>query len=324
MKFLIFSLIIFLRVCNGFYIPLANSPSISKIAKSIKLADSTVVLARNSTGHVIGFHDHCPHRGASFDKVTLENDDSVSCLYHGFTFNTQDGKLESGLGVKPECSSLKMIDCMEKNGLVWGCIDGDDEIKPPQELEEMNDPTFRKISGSVLVKCPVEPLIENILDILHLHKVHSFGNRIDPEPLNYKASKVSDTRGIATFQYNTGKTSLFNGVADVTNLYEIPCTAVTRVRSGKNVKIVRVHAVKLPGGYTKVFWELYRNWWTGHFMDSFFGLAMNITLNEDREILEKCNFEKDYKFHGRYDKLQLLYRRSLLLKKRLIDVRNSQ
>lgn len=307
---------------SSFYVPLATSLSVSKTAKSIKLADSTVVISRNSTGHPIGFHDYCPHRGASFDKVVLK-DDNINCPYHGFVFNTQDGELESGLGVRTGCGHLKMIDCIERSGLVWGCIDGVNDIKPPQELKEKSDPKFRKISGSVMIKCPVENLIENILDSLHISHVHSFGNRIEPEPLNYNASKVSETSGVSTFQYNTGETSMFNGVADVKNWYEIPCTSGTRVSSGNNVKIVQVHAVQFPGGYTKVFWELYRNWSTEHYMDSFFEMAMMITLNEDSEILEKCNFDKGNKFHGRYDKLQLLYRRSLG-KHKVIDVRNSQ
>lgn len=315
-NFYLFTLLL-LNVCNGFYIPIANSLSVNRVAKSIELADSTIVLARNSTGHAIGFHDHCPHRGASFDKVTLEND-SVSCFYHNFKFNTLDGKLESGLGVhpgwiKPDCSSLKMVDCIEQKSLVWVCIDGDNSIKPPPELKEINDTSFRKISGNVIIKCPVEQLIENILDCCHISVVHSFGNRVEPEPLNYKAKKVSETSGVAKFQYHTGKTSMFNGIADVTNWYEIPCTACTSVTSGKNVKIVQVHAVKLPGGYTKVFWELYRNWSTEHYMDSFFDMAMQVTLKEDKEILEKCNFSKGDQFNGKYDKLQLLYRRSLKL-----------
>ena len=98
---------------------------------------------------------------------------------------------------------------------------------------------------------------------------------------------------------------------DVYNWYDVPCTAGTMVTSGNRVKIVRVNAVQLSGGHTKVFWELYRNWSTEHYMDSIFEMAMRITLNEDKEILEKCNFEKGYKFHGTYDKLQLLYLRSL-------------
>ena len=310
MKFFYLFTLLLLNVANGFYIPIATSLSVSKVAKSIQLSDATVVLARNSTGNAVAFHDFCTHRGASFDKVTLLENDSISCPYHGFVYNTKYGELESGIGVTKGCGHLKMVECVEKNGLVWVCLDGDNSLNPP-ELKEASDKNFRKISGSVTVKCPVENLIENVLDCLHISYLHSFGNRIEPEPLNYKASNVSDTRGVATFQYNTGVTSIFNGLADVKNWYEIPCTACTSVTSGKNVKIVVVYAVQLPNNYTKVFWELYRNWSTEHYMDSFFEMAMKITLSEDKEILEKCNFEKGDKFHGKYDKLQLLYRRSL-------------
>ena len=299
-----------LNVCEGFYVPIETSSSINRVYRSIKLADSTIVLGRNSTGHPVGFQDYCPHRGASFDKATLKDDNTINCPYHNFGFDTQNGKLTSGLGVKPGCSSLNMIDCVDRSGLVWGCIDGNDSIKPPPELKCVSDPTFRKISGFVLVKTPVKELVSNVVDPYHISKVHSFGNRVEPEPLNYKANKVSEIRGVATFQYNTGETSLFNGIVDVINWYDIPYTAGTSVRSGTNVKIVQVHCVELSNGYTKVFWELYRNFSIDHFYDSFFDMAMRITLNEDKEILEKCSFENGYKFHSLYDKLQILYLRS--------------
>ena len=301
---------ILLKTCSAFYIPIATSSSVTRVAKSIHLEDSTVVVARNSTGHPIAFHDFCPHRGASFDKVILK-DDVVACPYHGFEFGTHDGILKSGVGVKPGCSSLKMIDCIDKNGLVWACVDGDDEIQPPPDLKQTSDPTYRKISGSVIIECPVEHLVSNVVCSLHPSYVHSFGNNMSPEPVQYQARKVSETSGVATFQYNAGKTSMFSGVLDVSNWYHIPCTAGTLVRSGDDVKIVQVHAVKLPHGRTKVFWELYRNWLTHPCFDVVFNVAMKITLNEDKDILERCSFDSGDKFHGKYDKLQLLYRRSL-------------
>lgn len=268
------------------------------------------MVSRNSTGSPVAFHDYCPHRGASFNNV-LVKDDTISCPYHGFEFDTNEGVLTKGLGVKPGCSSLKMIECVEQNGLVWACIDGDDKLKPPPDLPHVYDPTFRKISGSVIIKCPVEQLVENVLDANHISEVHSFGNSMDPEPRSYKAHRVSPTSGVATFEYSAGFTSMFDGPLEVLNWYTIPCTAGTSVTSGKNVKVVQVHAVQLPNGRTKVFWELYRNWETHPWMDSVFSVAMKITLNEDKEILEKCSFLDGDKFNGKYDKLQVLYRRSL-------------
>lgn len=295
---------------NGFFIPIAPSSSINTIAKSIKLKDSTIVVSRNSTGFPVAFQDYCPHRGASFNNVKVI-DDEVSCPYHGFQFDLDDGNLKKGLGVSPGCVKLKMIECIERSGLVWACVDEDDKIKPPPELKENYDPSFRKISGTTIIKCPVDQLVSNIIDPYHISYLHSFGNNLDPEPIGYKVKKISDTEGIATFKYNSGKTSMFNGVSDVYNWYNIPCSAGTRVTSDDRIKIVQVHAVQLEDGYTKIFWELYRNWATLQSLDFVFETAMRITLKEDQDVLENCSFDSGYKCNGLYDKLQILYLRSL-------------
>lgn len=306
-----------LSPCGAFFVPVASSSSVTRVARSIELVDSTVVVARNSTGHPVGFHDFCPHRGASFNSVPLDQD-SVSCPYHGFVFDTRrDGDLTSGLGVKHGCSSLQMIDCVDSHGLVWMCIDGNDEVGPPPEPAQASDPTFRKLSGSITIKCPMERLVEGVLDSAHVPVVHSFGNRMDPEPVSYRARKVSETHGSASFECTAGGTSMFNGGLQVDNWYHTPCTAGTLVRSGDNVKSVQVHAVSLPGGLTKVFWELYRNWATHPLMDPVFDTAMKVTLDEDKRILESCSFADCDKLNGTYDKLQLLYRRSLQANKNI-------
>ena len=298
-----------IHIGSPFFIPIARSGSVSKIARSIKLEDSTIVVSRNSTGSPIAFHDFCGHRGASFDKVVLKQD-KIACPYHGFLFDVNDGILKSGLGVNPGCYRLKMVECRESNGLIWACIDGDDRIPPPPELKEESDPTFRKISGSVTIQCPTNYLVDNILDCTHL-QLHSFGNKVNPEPINYKTQRVSDMHGFATFQYNAGETAMFDGLLDVYNWYHAPFTAGTHVKSGDYIKIVRVNAVQLSDGRTKVFWDLYRNFHTHRWLDIIFNASMKITLNEDKEILESCSFGYGDRFHGKYDKLQILYRRSI-------------
>ena len=310
-----FSLVSFLALqcvshSNAFHIPIATSSSINNVARSIHLAKSTIVVARNSTGHVVAFHDYCPHRGASFDKVVVEHD-KIACPYHGFEFNVQNGNLTSGLGVKPGCFGLEVIDCVEKGGLLWVCVDGDYDIGPPEPIAEASDPSYRKICGSVIIKCPVEQLVANVVDSCHVSYVHSFGNKISPEPLSYQAQRISPTTGAATFRYHAGEGSMFNGVVDVFNWYRIPCTAGTLVKSCKNIKIVQVHAVQLRDNRTKVFWELYRNWATHPCMDIVFFMAMKKSLDEDKEILESCSFERGGFFHGRFDRLQILYYKAL-------------
>jgi len=85
-------ILLLLSTINGFFIPIAPSSSVNTIAKSIKLKDSTIVVSRNSTGFPVAFQDYCPHRGASFNNVKVI-DDEVSCPYHGFQFDLNDGNL---------------------------------------------------------------------------------------------------------------------------------------------------------------------------------------------------------------------------------------
>jgi nitrite reductase/ring-hydroxylating ferredoxin subunit len=316
-------LLLLSSIHDAFYVPIATSLSVKKTAQSIKLDSSTVVVARNSTGEPIAFHDYCPHRGASFDTISLK-EDTISCPYHGFIFDTPDGTLKRGTGVKPGCASLKMIDCIDRSGLVWANIDGDKDVCPPPEIPEASDPTYRKITGSVIIKCPVEQFVENVLDSVHVGYVHSFGNNILPEPLNYKAKKINLSHGFAKFQYNAGTTSMFSGMLDVYNWYHIGSTAGTSVKSGNDTKIVQVHAVQLPGGEIKVFWELYRNWLTNQAFDFIFESAMYITLKEDKDILERCSFKDGDKINGKYDKLQLLYRKSMISSKEIRNADNLQ
>lgn len=303
------SLSLLCQLSDAFYAPLASSSSVTQVAKSIKLEGSTVVISRNSIGHPLAFHDYCPHRGSSFDKVTIK-EDKIACKYHGFEFDANDGYLTRGLGVKKGCSSLRMIECVEQGGIIWACIEGDDTIKPPSELVQASDPSFRKITGSVIIKCPVNRLIENVIDPYHPSYVHSFGNKLDPEPKNYKAKRVSPTEGFASFEYSAGDNSMFNGNLNVDNWFSGPFTAGTLVRSGNDVKVVQVNAVQMANSRTKVFWELHRNWLTNPAFDSLFSFFMKMTLDEDKYILEKCNFDSVDKFHSRYDKLQILFKKS--------------
>ena len=148
--------------------------------------------------------------------------------------------------------------------------------------------------------------------------VHSFGNPEDPEPKNYKVTKNSDRRSTALFNYHAGNTSLFrNSNVTVQNWFYIPCTAATRVYKDKNVKIVTVHAVQRSETVTEVYYSLTRNFWTWPILDHFFQMAMAVTLDEDRRILETVNYERGNKMNTKYDALQLHFRRAL--KKHLVQ-----
>jgi phenylpropionate dioxygenase-like ring-hydroxylating dioxygenase large terminal subunit len=296
---------------QAFYVPVATYATLSKSrAISFEANGFQAFAALNKTGHPVVFADYCPHRGASFDKAPIV-EDSISCPYHDFRFHINHGALVSGLGAAPGCSSLVSVPCVQREGLVWACVDGDDSEPPPPTLAESLDPTFRRISGTVKIRCNARALVENVLDNLHISTVHSFGNRAEPTPMHYKARRLDSTHGVASFVYAAGKTSLFNGDLHVKNWYNLPATAGTTVTSGTKSKVVQVHAVQRANGVTEVHWELLRNFMVHPWLDGFFRLAMAVTLDEDKRILETCVPERGDKFHSKYDQLQVLYRHAL-------------
>lgn len=142
--------------------------------------------------------------------------------------------------------------------------------------------------------------------------VHSFGNKDDPEPQNYSVKRISNRRSEATFNYTPGKTAMFrDSTVFVKNWFDGPHTASTRVTRGTDVKTVEVSVVERKPDYTTVYWSLTRNFWTNPIFDIVFYIAMRVTLNEDRLILESIDTSAKNIFHSKYDKLQLFYRQFL-------------
>ncbi len=54
------------------------------------------ILLRRAKGKIYALSDQCVHRGVKLSaKPTCFTDDTVSCWYHGFTYDVADGKLVS-------------------------------------------------------------------------------------------------------------------------------------------------------------------------------------------------------------------------------------
>ena len=61
--------------------------------KGITIAGERIGL-RRANDKVFGFRDQCAHRGVRLSaKPTCLTKETVSCWYHGFTYNLEDGKL---------------------------------------------------------------------------------------------------------------------------------------------------------------------------------------------------------------------------------------
>ncbi len=109
---------------------------------AIKLLGEDIVLVRDGE-KIRALHDRCPHRGVPLSLGRREFPGTLSCAYHGWTFNLEDGKLCAVLTDGPEspiCGRLKVRNypVEQRLGMVWIYM-GSGQVPPverdiPEEL----------------------------------------------------------------------------------------------------------------------------------------------------------------------------------------------
>lgn len=118
------------------------------------------VLFKRIDGVVYAIEDRCPHRGVSFSvRPECYTANTITCWYHGFTFNVKDGALVT-IVTDPESAligkvSLKTYPVEERKNVVFVFI-GDGE---PHPLVEDVQPGFLD-DGLAIAPCGHREVIE--------------------------------------------------------------------------------------------------------------------------------------------------------------------
>ena len=114
-------------------------------SRAVKLLGEEILLVRRA-GRLYAIEDRCAHRGVRFSKRPLfYTDDTITCWYHTFTYNLDDGKLRCVLN-DPGCPmagkvGIKTYPIEESKGVIFIFI-GDMELPllkcdvPPGFLDE--------------------------------------------------------------------------------------------------------------------------------------------------------------------------------------------
>ncbi len=118
---------------RNYWYPAALSRHLSEgEARAVQLLGEEILLTRQG-GRVYAIEDRCCHRGVRFSKKPLfYTQDTITCWYHTFTFNLDDGKLRCVLN-DPTCAfvgkvGIKSYPVREAKGVIFVFV-GD--IEPP-------------------------------------------------------------------------------------------------------------------------------------------------------------------------------------------------
>ena len=143
---------------RGYWYPVAWSSNLAEGEPlEMKVCGDEIVLVRDRGG-VYGLLDRCPHRGVRLSRGSQEFPGTLTCAYHGWTFDLSDGRLAAVITDGPDSpvcgkAGVDTYPVAERLGLIWVYV-GDGEEPPPVDQalpEELRDNSF-SLGGKIRVR----------------------------------------------------------------------------------------------------------------------------------------------------------------------------
>lgn len=169
-------------IFNAWYV-IAPSADVDRTLRGIKVLGERLVYYRTEGGLPVVLDDRCAHRRFPLSKGRLKGD-AIECGYHGFTYEPSGqciwapGIAVSEHGGKKLLFGVRAYPCAERGPWVWVWM-GKPELADPAEIPL---PDLRLEGHETLYGYKLNPanymfLIENLLDLSHLHFLHEATDR---------------------------------------------------------------------------------------------------------------------------------------------------
>lgn len=337
------------KAFKPFYFPLARESDLGPLQRVFLGDDPLVVYPSENLNKYIVQSDVCPHMGAQLHKGWRSVHGGIHCPYHAFEFSENGvfcnipNPILSKNKKRPQNSRIGKV-CLDtypvhlKYGYLFipssvhepvyrpgsvirkmGTKSNGNDIRldvpfRPFFPPENKDPQFRMTEGSIEIPQYQDIITENLLDMLHISYVHSFGSRLTPIPYEVQHHRLHDWGFRTRFLYSPNQNTISTEMGRVTtvvveNEFYMPSTTITRVIAGNIVKTVHTFTTPRQGKSSTLYWRIYRNFWVHPQLvivdmlgDFLIRVLMNRTLEEDRSILEKIYEDRrDSKILTRYD-----------------------
>ncbi|PXY34479.1 (2Fe-2S)-binding protein [Prauserella sp. PE36] len=134
---------------RGYWYPVTWSSHVTGKPKAFTICGEKITLIRDN-GTAYALHDRCPHRGVPLSLGNQQFPGTVSCPYHGWTFDLTNGKLCAVITDGPDSPirgkvGVPTYAVAERLGMVWVYVPLAGEAAPPideQLPEELVDNAF--------------------------------------------------------------------------------------------------------------------------------------------------------------------------------------
>lgn len=171
--------------------------------------DHGFVLFRPEGGDFSCLLDRCPHRAARLSDGVVR-DGRLSCLYHGWEFGTNGRctKIPQLLDSQtiPAKAHVPEFPLEERQGMLWlrPRRSGVPDPSTIPTLEALERPDCTSIDFAIDLPYEQSFLIENVIDIAHIHVAHhgvrGGGHRDLAAPLNFEVSDAGAEGFMALFR----------------------------------------------------------------------------------------------------------------------------
>lgn len=162
---------------RNYWYPVIAARRVKRRPVSVRLLGEDIVLFPGKDGKIAALTDRCPHRGTLLSRGRILFPGTISCGYHGWTFD-QHGECLAAIVEGPESKipgrvRTRAYPVEERFGVLWAYM-GEGEPPPlaedlPPELNEEGITTFFVFSEW---PCNWRNITENYPDILHAPYVH--------------------------------------------------------------------------------------------------------------------------------------------------------
>jgi phenylpropionate dioxygenase-like ring-hydroxylating dioxygenase large terminal subunit len=195
---------------ENYWYPIVTAREVKRKPRAVRLLGRDIVLYRDN-GKLFALEDRCPHRGVklSAGKCEYAGTGSITCPYHGWTFDGATGQLLAALMEGPDSPltrkvSVRSYPVREFAGLIWIWPGEMEPVTLEDDIPDYigNQKKFFSISMYTDYKCNWRALVDNWPQDHHAQMVHRgspelmfqpvlpFALTLDPKPLQ-------DNKGIA-------------------------------------------------------------------------------------------------------------------------------
>ena len=313
---------------------LLKKKDISNRPQKIIFDNFPINVYKDYNGEIVATSDICVHRGASLSEGKLLVSNCIQCPYHGWEF--KDGLVENIPGcpdTKKELFGVPKFETKIVNDDLYLCPTYDINSEKGNKYNhtifippEATDSNFVRISGNRRLKRPNNLITENVLDMMHISYVHSFGNSLAPIPFKIDYKDLGELSGRTTFHYNAGPNSMSKIIGGakyvkVENEFHLPDVTVTRVHANNIVKTIVTHCYPISKNESILHYDLYRNFFTSPLINPLFEYQMRVTLDEDVYILNQIYDDYIRGFmSNKFDVTQTKYREKIKKLKNKFDI----